>query len=120
MLVGSSTLCEFCTGTFWWTRQSRNDPKKRSLFWTSGPPAATFTSDTKSDVLPFGRNPYACSVGLVSLRPCSCCPVHVNVLLPPHLLPPVFVIMFRKTPEVGTVMSCAPVETWMSSKASKS
>ena len=47
-------------------------------------------------------------------------PVQVNVVLPFHLLPPVFVIMFRNTPEVGTVMSCAPVDTWMSSNASKS
>ena len=79
-----------------------------------------FASDTKSDVLPLGRKPYACSVVLVSLRACSCWPVHVNVEEPAHLLPPVFVIMFRKTPEVGTVMSCAPVDTWMSSNASKS
>ena len=77
-------------------------------------------SETKSEVLPLGRKPYNCSVGLVSLRPCSESPVHVNVVLPFHLLPPVFVIMFRKTPEVGTVMSCAPVDTWMSSNASKS
>src|SRR5437762_13608341 len=79
-----------------------------------------FASDTKSDVLPLGRKPYACSVVLVSLRACSCWPVHVNVEEPAHLLPPVFVIMFRKTPEVGTVMSCAPGDTGMSSTASKS
>ena len=119
-MVWSSTDCEFCTGTFWCTRQSRNDPKNRSLFWISGPPAATLMSDTKSDVLPSGRKPYCCSVGSVSLRPCSESPVQVNVVLPLHLLPPVLVTMFRKTPEVGTVMSCAPVETWMSSNASKS
>src|SRR5438552_10835150 len=101
-------------------RQSRKDPKNRSLFATSGPPAEKLMSETKSDVLPFGRNPYDCSVGLVSLRACSCCPVQVNVGPPCHLLPPVFVIMFRKTPDVGTVMSCAPVDTWMSSNASKS
>src|SRR5262249_29109737 len=111
---------EFCTGTFWCTRQSRNDPKKRSLFWTSGPPALTLTSDTKSDVLPFGRNPYDWSVGLVSLRPCSESAVQVNVVPPDHLLPPVLVTMLRNTPDVGTVMSCAPVDTWMSSNASKS
>ena len=29
----------------------------------------------------------------------------MNVLVPAHLLPPVFVIMFRNTPEVGTVMA---------------
>ena len=77
-------------------------------------------SETKSDVLLLGRNPYFCSVGSVSLRPWVPAPSQVNVVPPFHLLPPVFVIMFRNTPEVGTVMSCAPVETWMSSNASKS
>src|SRR5215831_11314686 len=112
MFVWSSTLCEFCTGTFWCTRQSRNEPKNRSLFATSGPPSEKLMSETKSDVFPLGRNPYDCSVGLVSLRPCSCWPVHVKVGPPCHRLPPVLVIMLRNTPEVGTVMSCAPVDTW--------
>src|SRR3954451_19160745 len=85
MLVWSSTVCEFWTGTFWWTRQSRNDPKKRTLFCTSGPPAATLMSETKSDVLPPGRKPYFCSVGSVSLRPCRPSLVYVNVVVPFHL-----------------------------------
>src|SRR4051795_119997 len=103
MLVWSRTVCEFCTGTFWWMRQSRNAPKKRNRFCTSGPPAVTLASEMKSDVLPFGRNPYFCSVGSWSLRACRESPLHVKVVLPFHLLPPVLVTMLRNTPEVGTV-----------------
>src|SRR4051812_15821611 len=112
MLVWSRTVCEFWTATFWCTRQSRKAPKKRSLFWTSGPPAVKLTSETNAEVLLPGRNPYFCSVGSVSLRPCRLSLRNVNVVAPFHLLPPVFVIMFRKTPDVGTVMSCDPVDTW--------
>src|SRR3954447_13193392 len=108
MLVWSRTVCEFWTATFWCTRQSRNAPKKRSLFCTSGPPAVKLTSDTKFEVLLPGRNPYFCSVGSVSLRPCMLSFRYVTVVLPFHLLPPVFVIMFRNTPEVCTVISCDP------------
>ena len=51
---------------------------------------------------------------------CVPLPSQANVVRPAHLLPPLLVTMLRKTPPVGTVMSCAPVDTWMSSKASKS
>ena len=50
--------------------------------------------------------------------PCVLLPSHANVVRPDHTLPPLFVAMFRNTPDVGTVMSCAPVETWISSNAS--
>ncbi len=49
---------------------------------------------------------------------CVSLPDQANVVRPDQTLPPLFVAMFRNTPDVGTVMSCAPVETWISSNAS--
>ena len=51
---------------------------------------------------------------------CVASPSHANVVRPRHTSVPLFVTMLRNTPLVGTVMSCAPVDTWMSSNASKS
>ena len=51
---------------------------------------------------------------------CVASPSHANVARPRQTSVPLLVTMFRNTPLVGTVMSCAPVETWMSSNASKS
>ena len=86
----------------------------------SGPPALKLTSETKSTEFVLGRKPYFS-------RLASMLGLCVLVAFPrerargrAHWLPPLLVTMFRKTPPVGTVMSCAPVETWMSSNASKS
>ena len=51
---------------------------------------------------------------------CVASPSHAPVNRPRQFSPPLLVTMLRNTPLVGTVMSCAPVETWMSSNASKS
>ncbi len=57
MLVWSSTVSENAAGTLTCTRQSRNDPKKRSLSRITGPPALMLTSETKSTELVSSRNP---------------------------------------------------------------
>ncbi len=110
MSVLSSTSVEKAAGTLTCTRQSRNDVNIRSLFRMSGPPALTFTSETKSTALVVGRNPYF-SRSSSMFWVCVASPSQANVARPFHCSPPLLVTMLRKTPLVGTVMSCAPVET---------
>ena len=57
MSVLSSTSVENAAGTLTCTRQSRNDPKMRSLRAMIGPPPLMLMSDTKSTALVSGRKP---------------------------------------------------------------
>jgi hypothetical protein len=119
MFVWSSTSVENAAGTLTCTRQSRNDPKNRSFLAMRGPPPLMLASDTKSTELVSGRKPYFSRLSSM-FWVCVASPSQVPVARPCHASPPLLVTMFRNTPLVGTVMSCAPVETWMSSNASKS
>jgi len=85
-------------------------PEEPHLVLHQRPPAEKSMSDTKSAVLP--------SAEAVLLQIRIVIVAALQLLARPRdrrpALPFVaadFVTMFRKTPEVGTVMSCAPVDT---------